>query len=80
MQIERPGDLDEVLELLAGDPRATLLAGGTDLMVEVNLDHSRPESVVALRRVDELATWEDGFIGAGVTYARMESGPLPALA
>lgn len=80
MRIERPRDLDEVLELRAADPRTTLLAGGTDLMVEVNLDHRRPESVVALRRVEELTSWEDGFIGAGVTYARMESSPLPALA
>jgi CO/xanthine dehydrogenase FAD-binding subunit len=80
MQIERPRDLDEVLAGLATHPDATLLAGGTDLMVDVNLQHRRPETVVALRRVGELREWQDGFIGAGVTYARMEAGPLPALA
>ncbi len=80
MQIERPRDLDELLAGLDSHPEATLLAGGTDLMVDVNLSHHRPETVVALRRVDDLATWDDGFIGAGVTYARMEAGPHPALA
>lgn len=80
MQIERPRDLDQALEDVGSQPEATLLAGGTDLMVDVNLSHVRPEAVVALRRVDELRTWDDGFIGAGVTYARMEAGPLPALA
>ncbi len=80
MLIERPQDLPEALEGIGGSPHAVLLAGGTDLMVEVNLAHRRPEAVIALRRVDDLQTWEDGFIGAGVTYARMETGPLPALA
>lgn len=80
MQITRPRDLSGALDGLDSYPQATLLAGGTDLMVDVNLAHRRPEVVVALRRIDELGTWEDGFIGAGVTYTRMEAGPLPALA
>jgi CO/xanthine dehydrogenase FAD-binding subunit len=80
MRVVRPRDLDEARRGLASDPGATLLAGGTDLMVEVNLAHRRPDPVLALRRVDELAVWEDRFLGAGVTYARAERGPLPALA
>jgi CO/xanthine dehydrogenase FAD-binding subunit len=80
MRVERPRDLDEVRRGLASDPGAKLLAGGTDLMVEVNLAHRRPDAVLALRRVDELGVWEDRFLGAGVTYARAETGPLPALA
>lgn len=80
MQILRPRDLDEALDALAAHPDASLLAGGTDLMVEVNLEHRRPETVIALRRVGELAEWRDGFIGATVTYARMERERLPALA
>jgi CO/xanthine dehydrogenase FAD-binding subunit len=80
MRIIRPHELDGVLDALASYPGATLLAGGTDLMVEVNLTHRRPETVVSLRRVAELTRWEDGFIGAGVTWARLEHGPIPALA
>jgi CO/xanthine dehydrogenase FAD-binding subunit len=80
MHLVRPRDLDGVLDALATHPGATLLAGGTDLMVEVNLAHRRPETVVCLRRVEELRTFERGFIGAGVTWAQLEHGPIPALA
>jgi CO/xanthine dehydrogenase FAD-binding subunit len=80
MRVQRPRDLDGVRRGLVDDPGATLLGGGTDLMVEVNLAHRRPASVLALRRVGELGVWEDRFIGAGVTYARAVTGPLPALA
>jgi CO/xanthine dehydrogenase FAD-binding subunit len=80
MHITRPRTLDTALDGLDSEPQATILAGGTDLMVDVNLAHHRPTAVMAVRRVGELGTWEDGFIGAGVTYARMERGPFPALA
>jgi CO/xanthine dehydrogenase FAD-binding subunit len=80
MHLIRPRDLDGVLDALATHPGATPLAGGTDLMVEVNLAHRRPETVVCLRRVEELRTFEPGFIGAGVTWAQAEHGPIPALA
>ncbi len=80
MDVARPTDLDEALHALAANPEATLLAGGTDVMVEVNFGHLRPESVIALRRVEELAEWDGRRIGAGVTYTRMEHGPIPALA
>jgi CO/xanthine dehydrogenase FAD-binding subunit len=80
MHLVRPRDLDGVLDALASHAGATLLAGGTDLMVEVNLAHRRPETVVCLRRVEELRTFEPGFIGAGVTWAQLEHGPVPALA
>lgn len=56
------------------------LAGGTDLMVEVNFRHVRPDHVVALRRVEELAEWEDGRIGAGVSWRRLEANGPRALA
>lgn len=80
MQISRPRDLPGAVEDLASDPQATLLAGGTDLMVDVNLAHRRPAAVIALRRVAELAEWDRGFIGAGVTYVRMCTGPVRGLA
>lgn len=45
-------------------------------MVEVNFGHRRPESVVGLRRIDELAEWDGNRIGSGVTWRRVErDGP-----
>ncbi len=80
MEIDRPAGLDEALAALAAHPDATLLAGGTDVMVDVNFGHLRPDRVIALRRVPELAEWDGLRIGAGVTYRRLEDGPFPALA
>jgi len=59
---------------------ATPLAGGTDLMVEVNFGHRRPDEVVALRRVDELASWDGNRIGAAVSWRRIERDGPRALA
>src|SRR6267154_5890528 len=71
----------------AAHPEAMPIAGGTDVMVEINLDRHRPEAIMDLTRVSELAEWgTDGGllrIGAGVTYARIinELGDrLPGLA
>ena len=79
VDIDRPTDLAAALSALSKNPEATLLAGGTDLMVEINFGHRRPEHVIALRRVEELKEL-NGSIGAGVTWARLEEGPHRALA
>jgi len=80
MDITRPTDLTGVLDALDSDPSATLLAGGTDLMVEVTYGSRRPESVVALKRVEELVEWDGRLIGSGVTWTRLENGPIRGLA
>lgn len=90
MTILLPKNLTEATAMLAENESATLLTGGTDLMVEINFNHRKPDSVIALRHVGELQTWnineQNGtvFIGASVPYKTMESGPLasvvPALA
>ncbi|MCJ7726027.1 MAG: FAD binding domain-containing protein [Acidimicrobiia bacterium] len=80
MDITRPTGLPGVLDALDADPSATLLAGGTDLMVEVTYGSRRPESVVALKRVEELTHWDGGWIGSGVTWTRLQHGPIRGLA
>jgi CO/xanthine dehydrogenase FAD-binding subunit len=76
VSIARPTDLAGATAALADRPDANLLAGGTDLQVEINLGHRRPDAIVALRRVDELREHraDDGVIelGAGVTYTTIE--------
>jgi len=80
MEITRPTGLDGVLDALDADPSATLLAGGTDLMVEVTYGQRRPEMVIALKRVPDLTAWDGNFIGSGVTWTRIEHGPIQGLA
>nr|WP_246481190.1 xanthine dehydrogenase family protein subunit M [Amycolatopsis umgeniensis] len=83
----RPSSLTEALAVKAERPDAVPIAGGTDVMVELNFDHRRPGALLDLNRVTELAEWTetDGEIrlGASVPYVRViaELGEvLPALA
>ncbi len=80
LEMYRPTSLRETLQIVGEHPNALLLAGGTDVMVEINLRHRRPEVVVSLRRVGELMESGKRFIGSGVTYATLEGSPHPALA
>jgi len=68
-----PRSLEEALDTRAANPEATPVAGGTDLMVDVNAGRTRPRALVDLSCVDELKTWgrRDGvvFVGAGMTFA-----------
>ena len=80
-----PETLGEALSLRAEHPEATPIAGGTDLMVEVNARRTRPAALLDLSRVEELGTWrrESGiaFVGAATTFARIarELGDFAAL-
>lgn len=78
MEIQHPTTLAEAVEAVASGARP--LAGGTDLMVEVNFGHTIPDQVVALRRIAELGEWEGNRIGAGVTWRRIERDGPRALA
>ena len=80
MEVALASDLSDALTAKAAAPGAEFLAGGTDLMVEVNLAHHRPDHVIGLRRVDELKHHGDGRIGAGVTWATLEGSEHRALA
>ena len=87
MDFLRPGSWAEALAAKAEQPAAAPLAGGTDLMVEINFDRRRPEALLDLNPIAELADWavEDGqlVLGATLPYARVitELGDrLPGLA
>ncbi len=67
-------EVAEATRALRADPTAVLLAGGTDLMVEVNFGRKRVRSVIAVDRIPELRLCESGprvRVGAGVTYKRL---------
>jgi CO/xanthine dehydrogenase FAD-binding subunit len=83
----QPTNWADALAVKAEAPDAVPLAGGTDLMVELNFDARRPVALLDLTRIPDLAQWEiiDGKVrlGAGVSYSRIitELGSmLPGLA
>jgi CO/xanthine dehydrogenase FAD-binding subunit len=87
MEFLQPRSLPDALAIKAERPEAVPIAGGTDVMVELNFDRRRPEAILDLTRVPELAAWDrsDGGVrvGAGVTYTRAIAelaGDLPGLA
>jgi CO/xanthine dehydrogenase FAD-binding subunit len=78
-----PRSLDEALRVRSEHPDAVPIAGGTDLMVDLNFDRRRPEVMLNLGEVAELRGWsrEDGTLrlGAGLTYAEAMAEPLRSL-
>ena len=75
MDFLQPSSWAEALEAKATHPGAVPIAGGTDVMVELNFDKHRPEALLDLNRVAELAQWDRAEerirLGAGVTYTRV---------
>jgi CO/xanthine dehydrogenase FAD-binding subunit len=88
MDVLTPGTLDEALRLKAEHPDAWPIQGGTDVMVALNFDRGRPETMLNLNEVPELRGFsrENGSLrlGSGLTYSEIEHGELrevlPALA
>src|SRR6476661_5605001 len=87
MDFLQPTTWAEALQARAEHPDALPIAGGTDVMVELNFDRRRPGALLDLGRVPELREWstDDGPVrlGAGVAYARIVedlAGQLPGLA
>jgi len=82
-----PTSWPEALELRAAQPDAVPVAGGTDVLVELNFDRLHPAALLDLNRVEELRFWgrENGQvrIGSGMTYHEVIenlASDLPALA
>jgi xanthine dehydrogenase small subunit len=75
-RFDRPASVPELLACLAADPGATLIAGGTDLMVKRNLAGARFDHLVSLEAVEELRRFAWGsdeiVIGAALPLAALE--------
>ena len=87
MEFLRATSWSDAVSIKAKRPAALPIAGGTDVMVEINFDRRRPEAMLDLNPVADLREWDrdDGHvvIGAGVPYTRLidELGAdLPGLA
>ncbi|AKF11257.1 xanthine dehydrogenase small subunit [Sandaracinus amylolyticus] len=75
-RFHRPTTLAEATALLAHEPELTIVAGGTDVVVDINQRHVRHAAIVSLDRVAELRGVRIGEsaieIGAGEPLARLE--------
>lgn len=72
----RPASLEELFSVLETEPDAKLLAGGTDMSIELTQRYQRHDCIVSLEGVAELrALEEDGAavtIGAAVPLTQIE--------
>ncbi|MEO3753806.1 FAD binding domain-containing protein [Streptomyces sp. B6B3] len=78
MDFLRPATWREALAAKAAHPDAVPLAGGTDLMVEINFDRRRPARLLDLSRIAELRTWDvvadtDGATAESTAGSTVES-------
>ncbi|MEV8528955.1 FAD binding domain-containing protein [Streptomyces sp. NPDC052000] len=87
MDFLRPSSWQEALAAKAEHPTAVPIAGGTDVMVEINFDHRRPEYLLDLNRIGALSQWEIGEdtvrLGPSVSYTQIMENlrvELPGLA
>jgi CO/xanthine dehydrogenase FAD-binding subunit len=83
MDFLQPTSWADALAARAERPDAVPIAGGTDVMVDLNFDRRRPGALLDLGRVPELREWavDDGGgaggggrtvrLGAGVPYSRI---------
>ena len=87
MDFIQPVSWADALAAKAAMPTALPVAGGTDVMVELNFDARRPEALLDLTRITELTDWDTGTgthagttadsgngrirLGAAVTYSQV---------
>ena len=66
-----PDSIEELLEMLKSKPNAKLIAGGTDLLLQMKQGTAQPETVISLKNVEELRGFsvsKNGYrLGAGMT-------------
>ena len=76
IQFEKPGTVDEAVALLAnGDANTRVLAGGTDLLVQLRAGMVSPSLIIDIKGIDEMRTVTEengGFrIGGAVSGAEL---------
>lgn len=73
----RPADLDALHRDISDHPGARLIAGGTDLMLEVTQRYQDLPGFIDLSGVSELSRWTTDAdqieVGAAVTYTRIQN-------
>ena len=76
MRFETPKSVEDAVALLAADPEARVLAGGTDILVRLRAGQIAPSAMIDVKRITDMTTitrTDDGGwrIGAAVASAEM---------
>lgn len=82
MRFEAPGSVDEAVALLAGaGGGGRILAGGTDLLVQLRAGMVSPSLVIDVKKIDEMMTISetDGVFTIGAAVPSAELGEHPTL-
>jgi len=78
--VSLPRTLNELWQILRDEPRSTLYAGGTDLLVKMRSGLIQPHHLVCLERIDKLKAVEDReeeiYIGSCTTFTELLQSPL----
>ncbi|MEJ2720103.1 MAG: xanthine dehydrogenase family protein subunit M [bacterium] len=79
-EYHRPADLEEACRLLEDLPQPQLLAGGTDLLYDIDAGLRKAQHVVSLQDVRELQGIDEAddhvAIGAGCTAREIHASPI----
>lgn len=79
-EYHRPTDSEELLRLMTDLPEAQVLAGGTDLLVDIDTGIRDAQHVISLKNLPELGKIEEGdgeiLVGAACTANELERSPL----
>lgn len=80
MEVLFPKTLAELSRLFGAYPDGRILAGGTDLLVQLRRQGNKPSAVFAIEHLAELQRIEENetavFIGAGVTHQQLLDLPI----
>ncbi len=80
MEYKSPNSIDEAVALLAGaSGKARILAGGTDLLVQIRMGFASPELIIDIKKIPELRaiTSSKGGIRVGAAVSGAELGEHP---
>lgn len=80
MIVKQTETVEEVIELLSKYESPKIIAGGTDIIIQINEKKVKPKALIDISKVDELKRIEeeDDFVkvGAGVTYTQVIESDL----
>lgn len=74
--ILEPKNINEALEMLSGNPKLKVIAGGTDVLIRLHHGHMEEAQLLSIRNInglDEINVMEDGTIsiGAMASFAKI---------